>query len=140
LLLGIPQLGELLKQDPLTKIVLTIDHSAKSFDYHSNAIHKAESEKLMQSAVDMYQKIWPIFKHKFSPHTRERLSSPEDQFFSLTIQSWEGSIATGYCMNIFFEGRLTTYELDQNSFWEERRLARADGTTSSPPRTLHTVR
>jgi hypothetical protein len=69
----------------------------------------------MRSAIDMYQQIWPVFKHKFWAQTGRRLASAPNPFFSVTIESYEG-----YSIRTLFNGGLSADERDQNSFRMER--------------------
>lgn len=138
------QLSEVLKQGPLTKIILNFSHSAKTLDYQSNATYKAETERLMQSAIDMYRQMWPAFKHKLPFHSSIANLLGVNQFFSLTVRCMDEfmdeSIAIGGSMTTCFQGRLSMNELDWNAFEEAREHTMADGTRSSSPSVRHTVR
>lgn len=134
------QLEELLKQGPRTEMEVIIYCHPRFTDYQTITPPQINTDALMRAAVDLYRKIWPVFKHKFPTQTRQRRISAPNPFFHLSVQYWKGSIARGYFRAIFFEGRLTIHVRDRDSFWEAREQAGGDGTRISTPRALNTVR
>lgn len=96
----------------------------------------------MELAVDMYRELWPALKHKFPAQFGLAYRLPPNQFFSLTVQCEEDSIAlpAGFSVTTCFQGRLSTNELDWNTFEEAREQTMADGTRFSLPTMRHTVR
>jgi hypothetical protein len=128
------QLSELLKQEPLTEITL---YTVFSSAHHSDLSYEAAKEHLMQSAVDMYRQLWPVFKHKFWTQTGHRVPSAPAGFFQMEILE---ILSPGpESAALFSLAKFVTVADDQNSFLVVRTEIEEDGTVSSLPSSRHTV-
>jgi hypothetical protein len=94
--------------------------------YTLASIHDVEAEMktIMQSAAELYQRLWPTLKHKFPTSYRDQ---PQlHAFFKSSYTFYEVSPATEILTEHHMKAQLTVDEYDPNVFWLDHEHRRRD--------------